>query len=157
MYHPHCVNTICNNKTNHPYTTLYDSNPQSYMVGWTRQPLSNLQLLMAIMTEVWWVYILNTRHVFIIQWVEYAVVHSEVLLLIYVWPKMIQSVYCEFHIILFISSYIGCQISVSLTLLNIWQTGYTVAFFNHPHLAYQSPVWNFYCALFTVLRFLNFS
>jgi hypothetical protein len=81
-----------------------------------------LAVVMAIMTGSWWVYILNTGHVFIIQWVELAVVHSEVRLLIYVWPKMIHSLYCECHIILFISSYIECKISVSVTLLNIWQT-----------------------------------
>jgi len=31
VYHPRCMNTIRNNKTNRPYTTLHYSNPKSYM------------------------------------------------------------------------------------------------------------------------------
>jgi len=48
-----------------------------------------------------------------------------------------------------------CITNITEYLTDNWLTTFT--FFNHPHLAYQSTVWNFYCRLFAILRFLHLS
>jgi len=79
-----------------------------------------LAVIMAKIIGSWWCTSEYQTHYYSVGWACCSPQWS--LLLIYVWPKLIHSVYCEYHIVLFISSYIECQISVSLTLLNIWQT-----------------------------------